>query len=154
MTTQLCRQSALVRRRLISSQSMFEVPERSSQPPFPPVGRTISINRPGPGRGGQLDQDVRRQESMMERQLKSMAASSKTKRQQQQRTTSLDQLDNLQKAKDLEQQMNRTWKSGDVYSPRDLSWYENRKWKGKIRPQKDVFDALAINPLDEYKVRT
>ena len=90
----------------------------------------------------------------MERQLKSMAASSKTKRQQQQRTTSLDQLENLQKARDLEQQMSRTWKSGDVYSPRDLGWYENRKWKGKSRPQKDVFDALAVNPLDEYKVGT
>ncbi|KAI9812616.1 MAG: hypothetical protein M1827_004605 [Pycnora praestabilis] len=55
------------------------------------------------------------------------------------------------KAQDLERQMSRRWKEGDVYAPHDLSPQEMQKWKRKSRPTQDAFDALAINPLDEYK---
>lgn len=57
---------------------------------------------------------------------------------------------------DLERQMTRRWKAGDVYAPHDLSGVEMSKWRQnqrKGRPQKDVFDLLAINPIDQYKVR-
>ncbi|KAJ9624123.1 hypothetical protein H2203_005572 [Taxawa tesnikishii (nom. ined.)] len=55
---------------------------------------------------------------------------------------------------DLERQMTRRWKAGDVYAPHDLSGVEMSKWRQnqrKGRPQKDVFDLLAINPIDQYK---
>ncbi|KAK2750652.1 hypothetical protein FQN57_002723 [Myotisia sp. PD_48] len=45
----------------------------------------------------------------------------------------------------------REWKSGDVYSPRDLSGAEMRRWKKKLAPQTDIFDALSMNPLHQYK---
>ena len=59
--------------------------------------------------------------------------------------------------KDLEQQMVRKWKPGDVYAPHDLSGTEASKWKRlrrKPRPRhgdKDVVDSLGIKPLEHYK---
>lgn len=56
---------------------------------------------------------------------------------------------------DLERQLTRRWKAGDVYAPHDLSGIEMGKWKQvspKGRPKKDVLDMLKINPLDHYKV--
>lgn len=55
-------------------------------------------------------------------------------------------------ARDLEGQQSRRWKQGDVYAPHDLSSVEMRKWKRRGRPTTDAFDALAMNPLNEYKV--
>ena len=56
------------------------------------------------------------------------------------------------KALDLERQIHRRWKAGDVYAPHDLSSVEMQKWR-KIRPrERDAFDQLGINPLHEYKV--
>ena len=55
--------------------------------------------------------------------------------------------------------------AGDVYAPHDLSSVEMQKWrrpvrpgdelryKGKRREWGDTFDALAIEPVKEYKVR-
>lgn len=60
-----------------------------------------------------------------------------------------------QDRQDLERQMTRRWKVGDVYAPHDLSGVEMSKWKQvqqKGRPKKDVFDMLRINPLAHYKV--
>ncbi|KAI9707505.1 MAG: hypothetical protein M1836_000466 [Candelina mexicana] len=54
-------------------------------------------------------------------------------------------------ARDLETQQHRRWKQGDVYAPHDLSPVEMRKWRRKGRPTTDAFDALAMNPLNEYK---
>lgn len=62
----------------------------------------------------------------------------------------------LRDREDLERQMTRRWKAGDVYAPHDLSGAEMSKWKQiqqKGRPKKDVLDILRINPLDHYKVR-
>ena len=56
------------------------------------------------------------------------------------------------RARDVERQQFRTWKEGDVYSPRDLSAAEMKKWNKSRSPNADVFDVLNINPLDEYKV--
>jgi len=47
----------------------------------------------------------------------------------------------------------RDWKIGDVYAPHDLSAAEARKWKKRVTPTIDAFDALSLNPLDLYKVR-
>lgn len=58
--------------------------------------------------------------------------------------------------KDLERQLVRRWKAGDVYAPHDISGVEMSKWRQterKAKPKKDVFDHLKINPIDHYKVR-
>lgn len=52
----------------------------------------------------------------------------------------------------MQKLLTRRWKPGDVYAPHDLSSSEMRKWKLFGKPTMDAFDALAINPLDEYKV--
>ena len=66
-----------------------------------------------------------------------------------------DRLADVAKAKrtlDLERQIHRKWKAGDVYAPHDLSPVEQTKWQ-KRRPREiDAFDQLGINPLHEYKV--
>ncbi|KAK2867930.1 hypothetical protein FQN49_003329 [Arthroderma sp. PD_2] len=56
-----------------------------------------------------------------------------------------------QRAHDLQRHQTRNWKAGDVYSPRDLSPVEMKKWKKKRSPPGDIFDALSINPLHMYK---
>ncbi|DAA78963.1 TPA_exp: putative 37S ribosomal protein S18 [Trichophyton benhamiae CBS 112371] len=56
-----------------------------------------------------------------------------------------------QRAFDLQKQQTRTWQPGDVYSPRDLSPAEMKKWKKRRNPTTDIFDALSLNPLHMYK---
>ncbi|MCJ1366189.1 hypothetical protein MMC16_005315 [Acarospora aff. strigata] len=51
----------------------------------------------------------------------------------------------------LQKLATRRWKAGDVYAPHDLSAIEMKKWKRGGRPTTDSFDALAMNPLNEYK---
>ncbi|MCJ1383290.1 WD40 repeat-like protein [Xylographa soralifera] len=66
-----------------------------------------------------------------------------------------DQLEDLEKrerAQDLERMQVRRWKQGDVYAPHDLSPAEMKKWRQKTRPDRDVFDVLAINPINHYMV--
>ncbi|MCJ1404075.1 WD40 repeat-like protein [Xylographa trunciseda] len=68
-----------------------------------------------------------------------------------------DQLGDLEKkerAQDLERMQIRRWKQGDVYAPHDLSPVEMSKWRTKLTPDRDVFDVLAINPIDHYMVGT
>ena len=55
--------------------------------------------------------------------------------------------------RDLQIMSTRNWRNGDVYSPHDLSLVEIKRWKGKTRPEVDVFDTLALNPISEWKVR-
>ena len=55
--------------------------------------------------------------------------------------------------RDLQTMSTRNWRSGDVYSPHDLSLVEIKRWKGRTRPEVDVFDQLALNPITEWKVR-
>ncbi len=57
-------------------------------------------------------------------------------------------------ARALERNFTRDWKAGDVYAPHDLSAAEARKWRKRQRPTTDAFDALSINPLELYKVRS
>ncbi|PSK46324.1 ribosomal protein S18 [Elsinoe australis] len=55
---------------------------------------------------------------------------------------------------DLERQMTRWWKEGDVYAPHDLSGAEMSKWKlpkARGKQSRDVCDILQLNPLDHYK---
>lgn len=56
------------------------------------------------------------------------------------------------KAKLVEKNMTREWRSGDVYAPHDLSASEMKKWRKRFPPSTDAFDALSLNPLSEYKV--
>ena len=58
---------------------------------------------------------------------------------------------------DLEKQVFRRWKAGDVYAPHDLTGVEQAKWKKlrrKGRARMDVLDQLNINPIQHYKVRS
>lgn len=64
----------------------------------------------------------------------------------------LEDMEAADRAQALERQVGRKWKAGDVYAPHDLSPVESRKWKARRGPSRDVFDALGINPLNEYKV--
>lgn len=53
----------------------------------------------------------------------------------------------------FQRQIYRKWNTGDVYTPSDLSGAEMKKWKtARRKPQGDVFDALGLNPVMEYKV--
>ena len=63
------------------------------------------------------------------------------------------ELEKMGRAKDLEKQMMRNWKPGDVYAPHDLSGVEMEKWRKRRAGDRDVFDMLGIDPLAEYKVR-
>ncbi|KAL1953263.1 hypothetical protein VTO42DRAFT_3325 [Malbranchea cinnamomea] len=56
-----------------------------------------------------------------------------------------------ERAKSLERNRTRNWKSGDIYSPHDLSPSEMKKWRQKRSPSRDAFDALGLNPLHQYK---
>ena len=56
---------------------------------------------------------------------------------------------------DLERQMTRKWRVGDVYAPHDLTGVEMAKWKKMRRKPKtrwDVVDQLALKPVEHYKV--
>lgn len=64
----------------------------------------------------------------------------------------VEALDKTGRARDLEKLQIRRWKAGDVYAPHDLSPVEMQKWRRRHQSNTDVFDALAINPLHEYKV--
>lgn len=64
----------------------------------------------------------------------------------------INALDKNNRAAQLEHFQHRRWTEGDAYAPHDLSWVEMKKWKEKHPSKIDVFDALAINPLNEYKV--
>ncbi|KAF2269143.1 ribosomal protein S18 [Lojkania enalia] len=56
------------------------------------------------------------------------------------------------KRRAYQNQIHRTYKAGDVYSPRDLTGVEQKKWKlGRKTAQSDAFDTLGINPINEYK---
>ena len=68
------------------------------------------------------------------------------------RTEMLSKLEKERRAKDLEKMQTRRWSGGDVYAPHDLSPAEMMKWRQRSKPSTDVFDILAINPLDEYRV--
>lgn len=55
--------------------------------------------------------------------------------------------------RDLELQVARKWKPGDVYAPHDLSGAEASKWKKvhkRPRPKFDVLDQLGIDPRQHY----
>lgn len=70
------------------------------------------------------------------------------------RSAKLAQIQETSDRQDLERQMTRKWKIGDVYAPHDLSGVEMSKWKQiqqKGRPKRDVFDILRLNPLEHYK---
>lgn len=54
----------------------------------------------------------------------------------------------------LERYQTRDFKAGDVYSPHDLSPAEMKKWGKRQNPKTDAFDALNLNPMDLYKVRS
>ena len=62
------------------------------------------------------------------------------------------QLEEKERAQEMERMQIRRWNEGDVYAPHDLSPAELKKWRHKSRPDRDVFDILAINPINHYMV--
>lgn len=66
----------------------------------------------------------------------------------------MEELEKSGRGRDLEKFMVRKWKPGDVYAPHDLSSVEMGKWGKRRAAERDVFDMLGINPLNEYKVRS
>ena len=86
--------------------------------------------------------------NVMSKQLQEIGAANKRKE-------SEADIERATLRQDLERQLTRRWKAGDVYAPHDLSGIEMGKWKQvspKGRSKKDVLDMLKINPLDHYKV--
>ena len=69
----------------------------------------------------------------------------------QRRQKTLEDLERENTIRDLEFQATRNWRPGDVYAPHDLSPVEMQKWKTRKTGDKDAFDRLGINPLDEWK---
>ena len=67
------------------------------------------------------------------------------------RQETIDALERDNRRRDLERQAARRWRPGDVYAPHDLSPVEAQKWKKATVGDKDAFDVLGINPLDEWK---
>ncbi|KAI9685092.1 MAG: hypothetical protein M1822_005484 [Bathelium mastoideum] len=62
------------------------------------------------------------------------------------------QVQNQANRAELETQMPRRWRRGDVYAPHDLSGVEMQKWRPqRAAPKRDVFDQLGIDPRNEYK---
>ena len=59
--------------------------------------------------------------------------------------------------RDIEQQVPRRFKPGDVYAPHDLSSVEMSKWKKLRRKPRvgsqrtDVLDSLGVDPRTHYK---
>ncbi|MCJ1452830.1 hypothetical protein MMC28_003175 [Mycoblastus sanguinarius] len=63
----------------------------------------------------------------------------------------LEDVDKTRRASELERQMARKWKGGDVYAPHDLSSVEMGKWKQRRASERDAFDVLGVDPVGEYK---
>lgn len=67
-------------------------------------------------------------------------------------------LERSQHRMDLDRQVSRRWKAGDVYAPHDLSGAEMSKWKKVRKPgrrargTRDVVDNLGIDFREVYKV--
>ncbi|KAL8723513.1 MAG: hypothetical protein Q9181_007272, partial [Wetmoreana brouardii] len=82
------------------------------------------------------------------------------------RRSALAETESNYRRSDLERQIYRRFRPGDIYAPHDLSPAEQQKWRqrhvgGNIDGQrgphqntpgkkKDVFDMLNINPIKEY----
>lgn len=68
------------------------------------------------------------------------------------RSTTVEELEKHKMAQDLNRMITRRYKAGEVYAPHDLSPVEMQKWRRRGNPERDVFDALDMNPIEEYKV--
>lgn len=88
--------------------------------------------------------------------MQDIGAAARRKQLEEQR--SAENMSRTYQREDLERQVTRRWKVGDVYAPHDLTGVEMAKWK-KLRRKGargvkwDVVDQLGINPVDHYKVR-
>jgi small subunit ribosomal protein S18 len=75
-------------------------------------------------------------------------------RRQTNRQRAIEEERTLRENRLMEKFQTREWKAGDIYAPHDLSPAEMKKWNKRNPPTSDVFDAVNLNPLDVYKVRT
>lgn len=70
------------------------------------------------------------------------------------RESLLKDMESATRRAEYESQQTRRWQRGDVYAPHDLTGAEMRKWRPKAGPPAtDAFEALDLNPINEYKVR-
>ncbi|KAK0909277.1 hypothetical protein LTR57_016462 [Friedmanniomyces endolithicus] len=78
-------------------------------------------------------------------------------RQRLKREQALAELARPYSRRDLEQQIPRRYKLGDVYAPHDLSGTEMGKWRKMRRKPRvvshgsDVLDSLGVDPREHYK---
>jgi hypothetical protein len=136
-------------------------------PPFPPhkqhhsPTKTVTSPNPAfffppltePGNSSLLKLDTSDVETTRAfNTIESYARRTKLKRQK--ITDAIADVGRSAQATDLERMssQSRRWQMGDVYAPHDLSPREFKKWRQRSKPDRDVFDALNINPRDEYKV--
>ncbi|MCJ1317336.1 hypothetical protein MMC15_002659 [Xylographa vitiligo] len=97
-----------------------------------------------------LELDTKKQE-MLDKTFDTLSAYTKEKRDRpKDMRDQLGELERRERARDIERMQVRRWKHGDVYAPHDLSPAEMKKWRQKTRPDRDVFDVLAINPINHY----
>lgn len=133
---------------------------QAAEPPSTPPP-TNTPPTPPPYRFPQYDPATRNQRRQNEFGLvTSLATDASALRQNLDRVNQYDshkslsaELEKMGRARDLERQISRKWKAGDVYAPHDLSGVEMQKWRKRRTGGRDVFDLLGINPLGEYKVR-
>ncbi|KAI0514523.1 ribosomal protein S18 [Xylaria bambusicola] len=52
---------------------------------------------------------------------------------------------------DYMRQLPRRWRTGDVYSPHDMSISEVDKWRKTTARKQDLVDLLGLRPLDMYR---
>ncbi|KAI0538158.1 ribosomal protein S18 [Xylaria digitata] len=62
-----------------------------------------------------------------------------------------DDLRGKSRQEDYLRQLPRWWRTGDVYSPHDMSPSEMAKWRKSTARQKDLVDLLGLRPLDMYR---
>lgn len=127
------------------------VPSRTAAPPTPQRRPTRLAGVPAVAADSTGDNtSVQSGIDLAYATMQSMQASSRNKAQ-------ANEVQRPYSRQDLERQMTRRWKVGDIYAPHDLTGVEMAKWKklrrrGRAGLKYDVVDQLAINPIDHYKV--
>ena len=150
--------------RAFSATASVAAPPRegSHTPPPSSTSSLLSLNRPKghshrnhqsrtPLQGGKGGSGSTRASDAAEQLLSRFGSRSAQLAKRTQATA--DSLREQKISNDYLREMPRRWVPGDVYSPHDLSPVEMTKWRKRAERKGDVIDALALRPLDMYKVR-
>lgn len=130
-------------------------PQASRPPATRPQSRTLPREPPRPAPSTDSSAAPAPTSSVFDIAAAAVRESAAGTQRRQSRPQTIADLQKSYNRKDLEQQVTRRWKVGDVYAPHDLSGVEMAKWRKprrKGRGGRDVLDLLGVKPLDEYKV--